>query len=301
MPLPPLQDEVGVGPLGDPQRVGQQHLLWVHPHIPGRRGRTHNGAAGRLLHTPARTGAHSRTRSPARPAPRRKAPSAAGSPRRPGRNKAPAGGRGGRRGRGHSEQHPPRAPPPPPPASPRPQTPRPAARSPAAAQGGGRTRKWCREVSGSGSAVGKAAGYTRGFGPAVWAELAWGAAAPAAPTQTPGRRGLEQPRALEATARYHSARNHSHPRRSPALPAGRTLRTRRMNDGSALHSERAQVAPVASRAGPPWALGAATCLCGWLWRNLLGTVRQTLGPTPIPAERTLPVPVGWCVFMVDAP
>lgn len=69
MPLPPLQDEVGVGPLGDPQRVGQQHLLWVHPHIPGRRGRTHNGAAGRLLHTPARTGAHSRTRSPARPRP----------------------------------------------------------------------------------------------------------------------------------------------------------------------------------------------------------------------------------------
>lgn len=85
------------------------------------------------------------------------------------------------------------------------------------------------------------------------------------------------------------------------LPAGRTLRTQRMNDGSAVHSERAQVAPVSSRAGPPWALGAATCLCGWLWRNLLGTVWQTLGPTPIPAERTLPVSVGWCVFTVDAP
>lgn len=111
MALPPLQDEVGVGPLGDPQRVGQQHLLGVHPHVPGRRGRTHNGAAGRLLHTPARAGAHSRTRSPARPpAPRRKATSAAGGPRRPGRNKDPAGGRGGRRGRGHREQHPPRAP-----------------------------------------------------------------------------------------------------------------------------------------------------------------------------------------------
>lgn len=74
------------------------------------------------------------------------------------------------------------------------------------------------------------------------------------------------PRAL--TLRVGTSRT----RGEAQLPAGRTLRTPRMNDGSAAHAERAQVAPVPSRAGPPWALGAATCLCGWLWRNLPGTV-----------------------------
>lgn len=32
---PPLQEEEGVGPLGDPQRVGQQHLLGGQPHDEG--------------------------------------------------------------------------------------------------------------------------------------------------------------------------------------------------------------------------------------------------------------------------
>lgn len=108
VPLPPLQDEVGVGPFGDPQCVGQQHLFWVHPHVPRHRGRTHKGAAGRLLHTLARTGAHPRAhaRPPARWVRRRKATSPAGGLRRRDHNKAPAGGPGRRRGRGHREQHP---------------------------------------------------------------------------------------------------------------------------------------------------------------------------------------------------
>lgn len=146
--------------------------------------------------------------------------------------------------------------------------------------------------------MGEAAGYTSCFGRA---EPDWGAAAPAAPTQTPGRLGLEPLRALEAPRALTLRVGTTRTRGEAQLPAGGTLRTRRMNDGSAVHSERAQVAPVSSRAGPPWALGAATCLCGWLWRNLLGTVWQTLGPTPIPAERTLPGSVGWCVFTADAP
>lgn len=46
VPLPPLQDEVGVGPLRHPQRVGQQHLLGVHPHAPAAdKGRAPRGAS----------------------------------------------------------------------------------------------------------------------------------------------------------------------------------------------------------------------------------------------------------------
>lgn len=52
--LPPLQDEVGVGPLGDPQCVGQQHLLGIYPHGPGGRGQWHKGART-LARTPGHT------------------------------------------------------------------------------------------------------------------------------------------------------------------------------------------------------------------------------------------------------
>lgn len=66
VPLPPLQDEVRVGSLGDPQRVGQQHLFGVHPHVPWRRGLPYNAAAGRVRHAPARSPGHTRARPPAR-------------------------------------------------------------------------------------------------------------------------------------------------------------------------------------------------------------------------------------------
>ncbi|XP_066089129.1 synapsin-1-like [Saccopteryx bilineata] len=217
----------------------------------------------------------------ARWGPRRRATSAEGGPRRPGHNKAPAGGRGGRRGRGRREQHPTRATPPP--VSPRPQTPRPAARSPAAAQRGWRSGRRERAAL---------SGIWRGGGPGCERhKRGWGAAVPPAPTGAPGRLGPAQ---LRATARSHSASGPLATRRSAALP-GRTLRTLRMNDDSAAHLEQARVAPASSGAGPLCALHAAICRCSWLWRILLGTLQQALGPTPIPAERTSSLRRGWCV------
>lgn len=76
------------------------------------------------------------------------------------------------------------------------------------------------------------------------------------------------------------------------LLAGRTLRTLGMNDDSPAHLERARVTPVSTGAGPPWALRAATSRCGRFRGNLVGTVRQAPGPTPIPAGRALPASVG---------
>ena len=70
------------------------------------------------------------------------------------------------------------------------------------------------------------------------------------------------------------------------LPAGRTIRTLRMNDDSAAHQERARVTPASADANPPWALRAEPGRSGWLWGNLLGTGWRALGPTPIPAGRT---------------
>lgn len=79
------------------------------------------------------------------------------------------------------------------------------------------------------------------------------------------------------------------------LAAGRTLRTRRMNDASAAHWDPARVTPVSADAGPPRIPNAEPRLCGRLWGNLLGTVGQALGPTPISARRTLPASAGVCV------
>eukprot|EP00069_Balaena_mysticetus_P020015 bmy_02690T0 len=70
------------------------------------------------------------------------------------------------------------------------------------------------------------------------------------------------------------------------LPAGRTIRTLRMNDDSAAHQERARVTPASADANPPRALRAEPGRSGWLWGNLLGTGWRALGPTPIPAGRT---------------
>lgn len=94
--LPSLQNEVGVGSLGDPQRVGQQHLLWIHPHGPGGRGQSHKEAR-----TLARSPGHTRALPPVGAGPRR--PSAGCGPRLPARDKDPAGSGERRRGSGPSK------------------------------------------------------------------------------------------------------------------------------------------------------------------------------------------------------
>lgn len=205
MPLPPLQDEVGVGPLGDPQRVGQQHLLWVHPHIPGRRGRTHNGAAGRLLHTPTRTGALSRTRSRPHPGGKRLqqraargAPATTKPPRAAGEDGEDAGTVSSilpaRRRRRLPRARGRRRPGLPPAARPRPRA--------AGGAGGGGSGVAKSRAPGSGSAVDPGCGLhellrPRGVGRAG---LGCGCSR-GADHRTPGRLGLEQLRALEAPAR----------------------------------------------------------------------------------------------------
>lgn len=197
VPLPPLQDEVGVGPLGDPQRVGQQHLLWVHPHGPRRRGRTHNGAAGRLLHTPARTGAHPRAhaRPPARPlGAAAESGLSGGRPAAPGPPQSPRGrpGTTARTRAPRAASSPPRC------RLPRARgrrRPGPRLRGAAAAHGGGRRGAGGGGSGGSGWAAGS--GAASGFGP----EPGWGAAVPAAPTEAPGHLRLQPRRALEVAAR----------------------------------------------------------------------------------------------------
>lgn len=152
VPLPPLQDEVGVGPLGDPQRVGQQHLFWVHPHVPGRRGRTHNGRRVSFCthrRARARTPGQTRARPPARCGSRKRlqqpAARAAPATTKPPRAAGDDGEDAGTASCILSAALPP-------PASPRPQTPRPAAPQPGRGsrrreereeEGSGRRRKWC--------------------------------------------------------------------------------------------------------------------------------------------------------------
>lgn len=252
------------------------------------RGQTHNGAASRLLHTPARTGAHPGPHAspPTRKVRRPEATSPAGGPRRPGHSGAPAGGRGGRRGRGHREQHPRRGA-----AASRPahaQARRPAARPRPPAAGG---------AGGGGSGAAQARDPARGrAGPRATptARARRGAPRGAGARLRPQRRprlratsvsAAPGPRGLCAlTLRVGAARA----RGEAQLLAARTLQTLRMNDDSAAHSQRAPVAPVFWGAGLPRALRAGTCRCGWLWGNLRGPVWQALGPTPIPAGRTPP-------------
>ena len=171
VPLPPLQDEVRVGSLGDPQRVGQQHLLGVHPHVPWRRELPYNRAAGRVRHAPARSPGHTRARPPARqlgaaaesdftrgrpagPGPQR---SPRGRPGRTARTRAPRAASSPRRRRlprARGRRLPgPSAPPPG--RGPRQREERGEGKE------SGRRRKWCGSAAGSGSAAGGAAGDSR--------------------------------------------------------------------------------------------------------------------------------------------
>lgn len=68
-----------------------------------------------------------------------------------------------------------------------------------------------------------------------------------------------------------------------------------MNDASAAHWERARVTTVSADAAPRRVPSAEPSCCGRLGGNLLGTVGQAVGPTPISAERTLPASVEVCV------
>lgn len=209
---------------------------------------------------------------------------------------------------------------PPPPVSPRPQTPRPFAPQPA---WGPRRREEREEEEeeereeeevvwlspgippGGGLGCGRRE-LIRPRGPGR-ADLGRGCSRSAHPLPGPPPSlvglSLRGPRAL--TLRVETARTLG----EAQLPAGRTLRTLQMNDDSEAHCVRARVTPASADANPPPALRAECGRRVWLCGNLLGTGWQALGPTPIPAGRTLPASVGVegcaraacvCVFMVDA-
>lgn len=121
VPLPPLEDEVGVGPLRHPQGVRQQHLLGVHPHAPspdkGRPGRPAACGARWLTHAPSAAdgaatmpGRRGGRRSPAGTGGRREGGAAAACPR--GSRRLPAHRRTRRGGRSDQERRRPRQRPP---------------------------------------------------------------------------------------------------------------------------------------------------------------------------------------------
>lgn len=185
----------------------------------------------------------------------------------------------------------------PPPASPGPQTPRPAAPQPdsrprrreereeevAALSPGIRARggQGCGRQKRTRPRGEGRAGLRRGCSRST--EPSSGPPPTLAAPRSRGHRALTLP--VRATGTRSEAQ----------LAAGRTLRTRRMNDASAAHWDRARVTPVSADAGPPWVPSAKPRLCGRLWGNLRGTVGQALGPTPISARRTLPASAGVCV------
>lgn len=138
---------------------------------------------------------------------------------------------------------------------------------------GRRRRKWCGSVSGSGSADGRTGCGRRelirplgsgGAGPRrSWSRSAHPGSGPPRPLAAQSPRGH---RAL--TLRVGATRTPG----EAQLPAGRTLRTLRMNDDSTAHKERAGVTPASADASPPWALRAEQGRGDWLWGYLLGTM-----------------------------
>nr|XP_035148285.1 translation initiation factor IF-2-like [Callithrix jacchus] len=210
-----------------------------------------------------------------------------GGPRRPGHNKAPAGGRGGRRGRGRGAQHPPSGR----------RRPGLALRSPAPADSGGRSgRRRKRRRKGAG---GGGSGVAQSRDPAPRQAGLRKTGADSARRSGPSWAGDPSSK-VPPVSTCSSSRSHRDLRcRAGAagatseaqLAAGRTLRTLRMNDDNAAHLERVRVSTV-----PPRALRAELGSCGWLRGNLrgslLGTMCQALGPPPIPTGRTPPACVG---------